>query len=381
MPCVIVSGQALVREGTGVSAYGRRLTTGLLRAGEGRLDVLLALPADGAAASIPGFPEAGVIRVPARRPANQVLDEALWDRAVSRCVRRRFPGAIFFSPRGYWSPTPPVRTVVAHHDCIHHSFPQYLGRKVVRKWLAKRRDGALSGCSAVVTESHHARQDIVRLLGVREDLVHVIPAWLPPEYSPRAAGRLSSEVRRRYGLPPRFWLYIGGYDIRKNIEFLLGAYASARQQGDCLPLVLAGAIPRDLSKPVCDVYSALSRLQLDRGTVPLPGFIADEDMPGLYAAAELLIYPSLYEGFGLPPLEAMGCGCPALVADCTSLPEVVRDPDYRFKGTEPESLAALLRRAAKEPLRLNPSFTAGDFAEGPAMSRYVDLFLSLVDSE
>ena len=100
----------------------------------------------------------------------------------------------------------------------------------------------------------------------------------------------------------------------------------------------------------------------------MPGFIASEDMPGFYGAAELLIYPSLYEGFGLPPMEAMGCGCPAVSANNTSLPEVIKDSSYRFSVLLPEELINLLIRAASKALPMNPSFAQNEYSEKTALS-------------
>ena len=113
----------------------------------------------------------------------------------------------------------------------------------------------------------------------------------------------------------------------------------------------------------------MTDLHLQAGyEVIMPGFIASEDMPGLYGAAELLIYPSLYEGFGLPAMEAMGCGCPAVSSDNTSLPEVVKDKEYRFNTQSPEKLIKILVRAASTALPMNPSFAQTEFSEKTALS-------------
>jgi len=109
----------------------------------------------------------------------------------------------------------------------------------------------------------------------------------------------------------------------------------------------------------------------------MPGFIEDKDLPAIYAGAELFIYPSLYEGFGLPPMEAMGCGCPAIVADNSSLPEVVTDADYRFNTENPDALTTLLARAANTPMALNPGFSPEQFNADAAARDYVNLFRSV----
>jgi glycosyltransferase involved in cell wall biosynthesis len=100
-------------------------------------------------------------------------------------------------------------------------------------------------------------------------------------------------------------------------------------------------------------------------------------MPRLYAGAELLVYPSLYEGFGLPPLETMGCGCPAIVADRTSLPEVVTAAGHRFDPHNGDELQALLQRAISRPFPLNPGFQRGQYSENAARDAYLSIFAEL----
>jgi glycosyltransferase involved in cell wall biosynthesis len=278
------------------------------------------------------------------------------------------PGnSVFFSPGPFWCARCPPRTAVTFHDCIYHHFPRYRGKRLLRRWLLGRRERFLARCAAVFTESEHAAGEIAGLRGCDAGHIHAIPAWLPPGYTAADAARNAPDVRKRYGLPERYWLYVGGYDYRKHIDQLLEAYAAMAAQAP--PLVLAGSVPTDLAKPVCDVHGTIARLELSASVV-LPGFVEDVDMPGLYAGAELFVYPSRYEGFGLPPLEAMGCGCPAICADNTSLREVVTDREYRFETDTAGELQSLLERAARERLALNPSFDPLHFDEATAIRRY-----------
>ena len=313
-----------------------------------------------------------------RRPrmGNSLLDEQVWKtRLGAWCARR---DAVLFSPAPFWSLRAPARVVVAHHDCIYRHFPRYLGKWFVRRWLAMRAERFLTRCTLVITESLHARSEIVAFSGINPTRVAMIPAWLPPEYTREAARRAAARVRLKYGIPERFWLYVGGYDYRKNVGFLVEAYARANEARKCPPLVLAGRIPGVGRAPVCDVAGVLARTRVPADLVLRPGFVAEEDMPGLYGAAELTVYPSLHEGFGLPPLESMGCGCPAIVADNSSLPEVVEDPGYRFDTSSPAGLMALLTRAAENRLPLNPSFRPERFSELAAMAKYLNVLRPVV---
>lgn len=182
----------------------------------------------------------------------------------------------------------------------------------------------------------------------------------------------------KYRLPARYWLYTGGYDYRKNLECLITAYAATWARHACPPLVLAGKIPTDLRKPVCDIPRAMTRANLTGSEVLMPGFIDDNDMAALYSGSELFVYPSLAEGFGLPPLEAMACGCPALAANATSLPEVVVDEAYRFSPFHPGQLTDLLKQAARSPLPLNPGFDRLHFSEARGVAQYCGLLERMI---
>lgn len=266
---------------------------------------------------------------------------------------------------------------VTFHDCIYRHFPVYLGRRGVRKWLAGRQEKYAKNAGVIFTQSDHAKDDITRQTGVDPRAINVIPAWLPPSFNGKPAQAGIEAARERYQLPERYWLYVGGYDFRKNIAFLIEAYAAAAKSVHVPPLVLAGKIPQQRSASMCDVAGALRASGLDENEVRMPGFIADEDLPALYGGAELFIFPSLMEGYGLPALEALGCGCPALVADNSSLREVVPDHNYRFETHDPAVLAEKLRVAAKEPLPFPSFFKPREHDEAVAIRRYLTALAEL----
>ncbi len=373
MTTVVIDGWLLTRRGIGMAVYAKRLVEGLLRLREPRVDVRILIPDASLLDGISVGPE-HLVSLPLARTPFILLDQMRWQLRVGTHVRNHWRDDIFFSPGPFWCPSSPKRTIVTFHDCIYRHFPLYQGRWILRKWLLRKREQFLLHCEAVITESDYAAGEIRELLDVPDSRIHMIPAWLPPNYTPQISQHDVERIRAKYALPEKFWLYVGGYDYRKNVEILIEAYASARQTAACPPLVLAGTIPTDLSKPVCRVDETIQRTRLDRNCVITPGFIAEPDLPGVYAAADLFVYPSLQEGFGLPPLEAMGCGCPTLCADNSSLREVVRYPAYRFDPRAPNALADLLTQAAESTMPLNPQFATVDFDEASAMRQYVDLF-------
>jgi glycosyltransferase involved in cell wall biosynthesis len=354
----------------GIGAYTVRLLRGLVCHAPDAEVVCLA-PAGCDFAFPPGVQ---VVSLPRFRFPKSLANVA-FDWAADWTARRKYPYHILFHPMSTSFASRPQQTCVVHHDCIPVHFPIYFGgfgREFVRRFIHRRCEAVARRCHLVLTVSDFSRQDLIRHLGISPDRICTVHNWLPPEYNSDNANKCADPVRGKYGLPARFWLYIGGYDIRKNVEFLLHAYAMVKQKTHCPPLVLAGRIPASGTHACCEVYKSMTDLHLlaDQEVI-LPGFIASEDMPGLYGAAELLIYPSLYEGFGLPPMEAMGCGCSAVGADTTSLPEVIKDKHYRFSVQSPEELIGILVRAASAGLPMNPSFDQNEFNEKTALSRLI----------
>lgn len=369
---LIINGASLGLVGFGQGAFTWRLLEGMARhADPARFDIrVLAREEDAAAIAGRLAPlKASGVRVP--RGIHPMIASAVFNRRVLKAAATAGPGSVFFSPGPVWGGRVPDRTTVLHHDCIYRHFPQYMGRKGVRKLIASRQEAFLRNAAIVITESEHARGDIVELLGLDAGCVRVIRAWLPPEFHPDAASRDADRVRDALGLPGRYWLYLGGYDIRKNVPFLIESYARAKKSTDCPPLVLAGKIPESGTPVFCDTAGAIAAAGLDERSVIRTGFVAANNLPGLYAGADLFVFPSLMEGYGLPPLEAMGCGCPAIVADNSSLREVVTDAGYRFGTDSPDRLVELMVEAAGKPLPMNPSFQRTRHDEAGAIASYM----------
>lgn len=215
----------------------------------------------------------------------------------------------------------PCPTVVTIHDLIGWKFPNTLtphARRLFRLTMGL----AVRTTTRIITVSHNARDDIVYHYRIPHAQIVVIPEAADPRFRPQSASTIMA-VRQAYGLTSPYVLYVGANKPHKNLERLVLAWER----------VCAAAATRSLSPPCLVIaghydprYPAAQRMVTERAltdsVIFLPN-VAEADLPALYSGAELFVFPSYYEGFGLPPLEAMACGTPVICAYASSLPEVV----------------------------------------------------------
>ena len=246
-----------------------------------------------------------------------------------------------------WSPWP---TVVTVHDVIQFVLPEYAWRKISRVYFGLVSAGARRA-QAVITVSECSKQDIMKIIGLGPERIHVIGNAVDASLYPVRDAWLLASVRERYGIAPRFVLYFGGFDMRKNVPRLIEAYArlpeALRRE---YQLVIAGRY-QHLGHPLYpDPRQTVRRLGLE-GNVIFTGQIREQDKAPLYSAATVFAFPSLYEGFGMPVLEAMACGTPVVTSNVSALPEVAGDAGLLVNPYAPEAigeaLAELLESAAR----------------------------------
>jgi glycosyltransferase involved in cell wall biosynthesis len=218
-----------------------------------------------------------------------------------------------------WRPGLP--TLVTVHDLIPVVLPAYRGGALVKTYT-KLVSLAAQRASFILADSDASRSDIFTHLQVQPAQVQTVYLAQAPQYKPvRHSDRLR-EVRQKYGLPEHFVLYMGGFDVRKNVINLVRAWAKVLQrvEGEA-KLVLAGRLPTQPSNFFPDPLAEAQKLGVGESLIT-PGWIDEEDKAALYSAALCFVYPSLYEGFGLPVLEAMACGTPVVTSNRASLPEL-----------------------------------------------------------
>lgn len=247
---------------------------------------------------------------------------------------------------------PPLRSpaplVVTIHDLIPIVLPEYRGSSQFRLYMRLVSAGARRA-ALVLTDSQASARDIERLLGIPAERVRVVYLAAHPRYRPRTPAECRPVVER-LALPSRYLLYLGGFDRRKNVPNLLRAMERARSRLEGARLVVAGRLPEHDSAFVPDPRRIARDLGIE-DVVQFLGHVAEEDKPALYAGALALAFPSQYEGFGLPPLEAISCGTPAIVGQGSSLEEVVGPGGIAVPGHDVEALADALVTLATDGRR------------------------------
>ena len=214
-----------------------------------------------------------------------------------------------------------VPVVVTVHDVIPLALPAYRGPALARAYTALVA-ATTRRARFVICDSIHSKRDAVRLLKLPASRIRVIYLAAAPALRPLEPDAAEA-VRRRFGLGERFVFYVGGLDRRKNLGLLLRAFAELAAAHPEAELAIAGEAPA--AGPLFPDWRALAAALGVGERVRFLGHVSEEEKAHLYGAALCFAFPSLYEGFGLPPLEAMACGTPVVCADASSLPEVVGD--------------------------------------------------------
>ena len=349
---VLLNGLPMLGRATGVGQYGLRLLAALLRLGpEEQIDEIgvfngrAVVPPNEFLAALShggGAPRPRSWLKPLVRkllPGSRYVLEAWRTHRIGRHARKAnwnlFHETNFVSPR---LGLPLVTTV---HDMGYLRHPEYMPRDRVR-WLKRRLGPTLAASRAILADSRFTRDELLELCPqVRPERVHVAQLGVDFEYfsSPIHAAR-APELRQKLGLPPRFTLYVGTLEPRKNLQGLLRGYLALPPELQReRPLVLAGMMGWRQEY----FRRELHELR-ERGAVRELGYVPDADVPVLMTAADAFCFPSLYEGFGLPPLEAAACGTPVLSSRAASLPEVMGDAALYVDANSPAEIAAGLER-------------------------------------
>jgi glycosyltransferase involved in cell wall biosynthesis len=252
---------------------------------------------------------------------------------------------LFHAPHYVLPPLTPCKSIVTIHDCIHLRFPQYLPNRLAYAYARSSLWVATHRSNRVLTVSDASKRDILKYFRVPQEKIDVIYNAIDERYGETPSAEEVLRVRERYQLNDPFVLYAGNIKPHKNLERLIEAFYTLRRNGlDTVKLLIIGD---EISK-----YAALRRAvhhyKLHKH-VRFFGFVPDKTLAVLYRLADVFVFPSLYEGFGLPPLEAMASGTPVITSNVSSLPEVVGDAAILIDPLEPDAIADAMRRVLTEP--------------------------------
>ncbi|TCP54787.1 glycosyltransferase involved in cell wall biosynthesis [Tumebacillus sp. BK434] len=234
--------------------------------------------------------------------------------------------------------------VVTVHDLIPYIYPETVGKGYLRIFLQEM-PRIMEQSDLIITVSEHSKRDIQRIFQVPEEKIAVTYEAPESVYQPIDKQAAKAFVKERFGIDRPYVVYLGGFSPRKNVKGLINAFYEMQDQ---IPkdyaLVLVGKEARDYD----DTAMLVEALRL-QDRVIFTGFAAVPELPHLYNAADLCVYPSFYEGFGLPPLEAMACGVPTITSNTSSIPEVAGDAALLINPHDMYDLAEKMAAVLNSP--------------------------------
>ncbi len=266
-----------------------------------------------------------VVRTPAQSMRRILTDP--W-RIQELCARKGID--VVHYPANFGPLLPLRNMVVTVHDLSFMRHPEWFrfNRAVYYRWALRR---TVRMAKRIIADSEATAADLVQFAGVAREQIHVVPLGVHPRFQP-ASPPAQAAIRLNHRLPERFFLYVGTLEPRKNIPRLIEAWSRVASDTDA-DLVIAGR--RGWKTHAID--AAVSRSPHHQ-RIHFLDFLPEDDLPALMSAAVAFVWPSLFEGFGLPPLEAMACGTPVLTSNRSSLPEIVGEAAWM---TDPEDVTAM----------------------------------------
>jgi glycosyltransferase involved in cell wall biosynthesis len=311
----------------GIGTYIRNILRELANIDQTTEYVLFSRPEDTAIASElgPNF------RAVPTRAAHYSIGEQI---SIPLAVRRERLD-LFHAPHYVLPALTPTRSVVTIHDAIHLMFPEYRSHRLSHAYAHASLWTAAHKSDRIFTVSEQSKRDILKFFKVPPDKIVVTPNAIDERFSVAPSEEHVVQTRERYQLSHAYLLYVGNIKPHKNLERLIEAFHLVREQGRPeLELIIIGD---EISK-LQSLRRAVHRYQLHR-FVRFLGFVPDKTLAVLYRLASVFVFPSLYEGFGLPPLEAMASGTPVVTSNVSSLPEVVGDAAILVDPYHAEAIA------------------------------------------
>jgi len=328
----LLSDEATYR-GAGVSNYSRHLLSHLGQSAATKGTALRFTAFVNAA----HFRADGIDLVKTRLPLAQPLPRIVWEQSVLPVKLHRMRADLVHGLVNVLPLATPIPGVVTVHDLSFVQMPEKF-RSVKRFYLARLCRLSVAKAAHVIAVSQQMADDLMHYFACPTAKISVVHNGVADAFTPGGAPETEA-FRQAQQLPSRFLLYLGTLEPRKNLVLLVKAFARWRAQANsadqAVKLILAGA----RGWFYAEIFRLVTELGLEQNVL-FPGFIPEADLPNWYRAAEGFVYPSLFEGFGLPVLEAMACGTPVLCSDVPSLREVAGDSALTFAPHSEEALAA-----------------------------------------
>jgi glycosyltransferase involved in cell wall biosynthesis len=271
--------------------------------------------------------------------------------------------SLLHEPHYVLPPLVPCRAVVTIHDCIHLMFPQYLPNRLAYAYARANLWAAARRAERIFTVSETSKADILRYCDVAAERIIVVYNAIDARFATPPEPEAVERVRERYQLHGPFALYVGNIKPHKNLERLIDAFDLVRRGGfERLELLIIG----DQISKYPRLRRAVDKHKLHKH-VRFLGFVPDDTLAALYRLATVFVFPSLYEGFGLPPLEAMASGTPVVTSNRSSLPEVVGDAAVLVDPYSAASIADGIQQVLSDP-ELRRSLSARGLARAREFS-------------
>jgi glycosyltransferase involved in cell wall biosynthesis len=253
--------------------------------------------------------------------------------------------SLFHAPHYVLPPAVTCRSVVTIHDCIHLRFPQYLSNRAAHLYARAAMWSAVRRSNCILTVSEASKRDILHFFNVPPEKIVVVYNAIDERFSVDPIEEEVARVRERYQLDQRFVLYVGNIKPHKNLVRLIEAFDELRRgELEDLKLLIIG----DQISKLPALRLAVHEHKLHKH-VRFLGYMSDDTLAILYRLASVFVFPSLYEGFGLPPLEAMASGTPVVTSNLSSLPEVTGDAAILIDPYDVESIVDGMRRVLTNP--------------------------------
>ncbi len=325
----------------GISRYIYNLLEGLARqSGDDHYTVFVSRD-EIAAAAVSSLGQARHMRlVPVSWPTSQPPQRIAWEQlALPEALHSRKVD-VFHAPANVLPPRLPCASVVTVHDLAFLRYPQFFRptRRVYQRWFVR---SSVGRASRIVAVSESTKRDLMELLSAPQEHIDVIYSGIAEDFQPIRDEATLAAFRAAHHLPERYLLFLGTLEPRKNLVGLIEAYALLRERHEGTPhLVIAGA-------KGWYYHELFERVRAHRleDAITFAGYVAREEQPLWYSSAEAFVYPSLYEGFGIPVVEALACGTPTVTSNVSSLPEAAGPVALQVDPLDRAALAHAMHQA------------------------------------